>query len=80
VSGAGDQGVVIVNVDPNGAAASKGLSDGDVILEVSGKTVSQTDEVNAGIAAARQDGKKAVLLRVKTADGARFVAFALPKA
>ena len=80
VSGAGDQGVVIVNVDPNGAAASKGLSDGDVILEVAGKTVSQPDEVKAGIAAAKQDGKKAVLLRVKTADGARFVAFALPKA
>jgi serine protease Do len=80
VAGAGDQGVVIMNVDPNGAAASKGLSDGDVILEVSGKTVSQPDEVKADIAAAKQDGKKAVLMRFKTADGARFIAFAFPKA
>ena len=43
VAGAGDQGVAIVNVDPDGAAASKGLSEGDVILEVSGKPVSQPD-------------------------------------
>ena len=80
VAGAGDLGVVIMNVDPNGAAASKGLSDGDVILEVSGKTVSQPDEVKADIAAAKQDGKKAVFMRIKTADGARFIAFAFPKA
>jgi serine protease Do len=80
VAGAGDQGVVIVNVDPNGPAAGKGLTAGDVILEVSGKKVTQPDEVKAEIAAAKQDGKKAVLLRVKTADGAHFVAFAFPKA
>ena len=80
VAGAGDQGVVIVNVNPNGLAASKGLSDGDVILEVSGKTVSQPDEVKADIAAAKHDGRKAVLMKIKTADGSRFVAFELPKA
>ena len=80
VAGAGDLGVVIVNVDPNGLAASKGLSDGDVILEVSGKTVSQPDEVTTDIATAKHDGRKAVLMRIKTANGARFVAFELPKA
>jgi serine protease Do len=80
VAGAGDQGVVIVNVDPSGLAAGKGLSSGDVILDVSGKTVSQPDEVTADIAAARHDGRKAVLMRIKTADGSRFVAFELPKA
>ena len=80
VAGAGDQGVVIVNVDPNGVAASKGLATGDVILDVSGKAVSQPDEVKADIAAARHDGRKAVLMRIKTADGSRFVAFELPKA
>ena len=80
VAGAGDQGVVIVNVDPDGMAAGKGLSSGDVILDVSGKMVSQPDEVKADIAAARQDGRKAVLMRIKTADGSRFVAFEFPKA
>ncbi|HEY1942124.1 MAG TPA: Do family serine endopeptidase [Roseiarcus sp.] len=76
--GAGDQGVAIVNVDPNGIAASKGLSDGDVILEVAGKPVSRPEEVRAGIAAAKQDGKKAVVMKVKTSDGTHFVAFEFP--
>ena len=80
VGGAGDQGVAIVNVDPNGVAAKKGLSSGDIILNVSGKSVSQPSEVKSEIAAAKQEGKKAVLMRVKTAQGERFVAFAFPKA
>ena len=80
VAGAGDKGVVIVNVDPNGAAASKGLVSGDVILEVSGKAVSNPDQVKSEIAADRQDSKKAVLMRVQTAAGDRFVAIAFPKA
>ncbi len=78
--GAGDKGVAIVTVDPNGAAASKGLSAGDVILEVSGKAVSRPSEVKADIADAKHDGRKAVLMKVKTADGSRFIAFELPKA
>jgi serine protease Do len=80
VSGAGDHGVVVVGVDPDGAAAGKGISDGDVILEVSGKPVAQPADVKAGIAAAKHDGKKAVLMKVKNAQGMRFVALAVPKA
>jgi serine protease Do len=80
VSGAGDKGVVIVNVDPDGAAASKGLAEGDVILEVAGKPVASPEQVKSEIAAATQDGKKSVLMRVQTAVGDRFVAFAFPKA
>ncbi|MGD0641259.1 MAG: PDZ domain-containing protein, partial [Roseiarcus sp.] len=80
VAGAGDQGVAIVGVDPNGVAATKGLTSGDVILEVSGKAVSRPGDVKAEIAAAQQQGKKAVLMKVKTADGSRFVAFELPNA
>ena len=34
------KGVAIVNVDPNGEGAAKGLTAGDVILAVSGKAVS----------------------------------------
>ena len=80
VAGAGDQGVAIVNVDPDGLAATKGLAEGDVILNVSGKPVSQPSEVKSEIAAAKQDGKKAVLMKIKTAQGERFVAFEFPKA
>jgi serine protease Do len=73
-------GVQIVKVDPDGQAAAKGISAGDVILQVSGKQVSSPAEVKADIAAARKDGKKAVLMLVKNQDGSRFIAFEFPKA
>jgi len=80
LKGAGDRGVAIINVDPDGVAASKGVSSGDVILEVAGKAVNAPAEVKAGIASAKQEGKKAVLVKIKTAEGQRFVAFPLAKA
>ncbi len=80
VSGAGDRGVAIVGVDPNGEAAQKGITDGDVILQVAGKDVSNPGDVNADMQAARQEGRKAVLMKIKTAQGDRYVAFALRNA
>jgi serine protease Do len=76
----GQAGVAIVRVDPNGLAASKGVADGDVILEVAGKAVTTPGEVKAGIAAAKQDGKKSVLMLIRTAEATHFVAFEFPKA
>ena len=73
-------GVAIVNVDPNGIGASKGLSSGDVILEVAGKPVTTPGEVAAGIAAAKHDGKTSVLMLIRTAENNHFVAFEFPKA
>jgi serine protease Do len=80
VAGAGDKGVAIVGVDPNGTAAEQGLATGNVILDVSGKPVSTPDDVKSGIASAKSQGKKAVMMRIQTADGARFVAVPFPKA
>jgi serine protease Do len=80
VSGAGDEGLVVVHVDPNGAAAGKGIEEGDVIAAVSGKPVSKPEDVKAEIASAKRDGKKAVLMTIKNANGSHYVAFALPKA
>jgi serine protease Do len=74
VDGAGKAGVVVADVDPDGAAAQKGIRTGDVILEVAGKPVSRPSDVTAAIDAARADGKKSVLMRVKGEDSARFVA------
>jgi serine protease Do len=74
------QGVAIVNVDPDGLAASKGLASGDVIMEVAGKSVNSPREVKADIAKAKQEGRKSVLMLIKTADASRFVAFEFPKA
>jgi serine protease Do len=76
----GQEGVKIVNVDPNGLGASKGLASGDVILQVSGKPVTSPAEVKSAIATAKKDGKNSVLMLIKTADASRFVAFEFPKA
>jgi serine protease Do len=70
----GHDGVTITDVDPNSAAADRGLQQGDVILEASGKAVERPAEVVQAFDAARADGRKSVLLRVKSGDNVRFVA------
>jgi membrane-associated protease RseP (regulator of RpoE activity) len=80
VDGAGKPGVAVVGVDPNSEGAQKGLASGDVILDVGGKPVSTPQDVKSHIADARHEGRKAVLIRVQTASGDRFVAFAFPNA
>ena len=81
VEGPDHKGVAVVAVDPDGEAAQKGLSAGDVILDVGGKPVSTPNDVKSQIADAKQQGKKAVMMRVQTANGEdRFVAFSFPKA
>jgi serine protease Do len=79
VAGAGSQGVVITNVDPNGAGADVGFKSGDVILEVAGKAVSNPADVRKALADARSDNKRNVLLRVKSGEGTRFVAIPLSR-
>jgi serine protease Do len=83
--GAGDEGVVITDVDPASDAADKGLKPGDVILQVAGVTVSKPSDITAGIKKA-MDGAKTdkdtvkVLMQVKSGDQTRFVALSLKKA
>ncbi len=77
---AGEEGVAVVNVDPDGPAAQKGIAQGDIILEVGGKAVSTPTDVAEGIRVARDEGKKTVLMRVKGGQGIRFVAIALNNA
>jgi serine protease Do len=80
-NGQNQKGVAIVGVDPAGEAAQKGLTTGDVILDVAGKPVSSPSDVRSQIANAKHEGKKAFMMRVQTADGNdKFVAFAFPKA
>jgi serine protease Do len=74
VEGAGKTGVVVADVDPDGAAAQKGIATGDVILQVAGNPVSNPSDVTAAIDAAKAGGKKSVLMQVKTQDSTRFVA------
>ncbi|GBF27185.1 periplasmic serine endoprotease DegP [bacterium MnTg02] len=76
-SGAGDDGVVITDVDPDSKAAEIGLKTGDVILEVGGKAVSEPDDVLTGVRAAKRKGRKAILLRIQTGDRKHLVGLPL---
>ena len=79
VAGAGKDGVVVTEVDPNSAAADRGFKEGDVILEVAGKSVSSAGDVRDAVNAARTDNKNSVLMRIKSGGSSRFVAVPLAK-
>jgi serine protease Do len=73
-------GVVVTAVDPNGVAADHGFQVGDVILDVGGKSVANPGDVRKQLADARKEGKRALLFRVKSGEGTRFVALPLNNA
>src|SRR6267154_56729 len=79
VAGAGKDGVVVTEVDPKSAAAERGFKEGDVILEVAGKSVTNAGDVREAINAARTDNKNSILMRVKSGGSMHFVAVPLAK-
>jgi serine protease Do len=72
--GAGNQGVAVTAVDPNGPAAERGMQSGDIILDVAGKAVSNPADVTKEIADLHKAGKRTVLMRVKSGNATKFVA------
>jgi serine protease Do len=74
VNGAGDEGVVVTQVDPDGAAAARGFKTGDVILDIGGRAVNAPADVRRVMNDAKTGGKRTVLMRVKSEQGMRFVA------
>lgn len=79
VAGAGKEGVVITEVDPKGSASERGFKEGDVILEVAGKSVSSSGDVRDAIVAASNEKKNSVLIRLRSGGSSRFVAVPLAK-
>jgi serine protease Do len=80
VSGAGDQGVVVTAVEPDGPAAEQGFRIGNVILEAGGKPVANAGDVRKALSEAESQGKHQILMRVKMGDATRFVALPLGNA
>ncbi|KAF0122771.1 MAG: dop, partial [Xanthobacteraceae bacterium] len=71
------QGMVVTEVDPSGPAAQRGIRQGDVILDVAGRPVSSLRDVREALGAARSEGRKSALIRLRSGDGQRFVAIPL---
>ncbi len=72
-------GVLVTGVDGDSEAGEKGIRAGDVIRTVNGEAVDSVKSVESRIAAARKDGRKAVLMQVENDRGTRFVAVPFPR-
>ncbi|MEQ8666437.1 MAG: DegQ family serine endoprotease [Rhodospirillales bacterium] len=67
------KGVIVTAVDEGGPAAEKGIMPGDLIVEVSRSEVSTPTDIQQKIDAAREAGRKVVLMLVESQAGPRFV-------
>lgn len=74
VAGAGAEGVVVIDIDRNGLAFEHGFKTGDVILDVGGKKVVTPVDVRNAVKDAHKDGKRVVLMRLKSDETTKFVA------
>jgi len=70
----GGSGVAVSKVDPDGAAADRGVKNGDVILDAGGRRVTTAANLRNAIDAAERSGRHYVLLHVKTGNEMKFVA------
>jgi serine protease Do len=80
VAGSGSEGVVVTKVESGGIGSEHGLQTGDVILEVGGKKVGNPADVRSALSEAQKEGKRSILMRVKSGDATRFVALRLGRA
>jgi serine protease Do len=72
------EGAVVTSVDPDGAAADRGvLSSGDVILQADGKKITGAADLRNAVDAAQRAGKRSVLMRIRSAEGIKFIALPL---
>ena len=76
----GEEGLAILELDPDSVAAEKGLKTGDVILSAGGEPVSSADDLTRRMAAAKEEGRRNVLLKVQSGDQVRFVALPIDEA
>jgi serine protease Do len=80
VAGSGSEGVVVTNIEADGVAAEHGMQTGDVILEVAGKKVGSPADIRNALGEAQKEGKRTVLMRVKSGDATKFVALPIGRA
>ncbi|WBU52085.1 Do family serine endopeptidase [Paracoccus sp. SCSIO 75233] len=71
------QGLVVSEVDPSSDAADKGLSRGDVITEAGQQAIASIGDLEERIEAARDAGRKSILLMIRRGGEPRFVALSV---
>jgi serine protease Do len=75
----GLEGLLVVAVDPDSDAYSKGMREGDVIAEVGQESVLSPEDMMRRINAAEAAGRNSILLLVRRDDAPRFVALTLSR-
>ncbi len=80
VAGAGSEGVIVIDLDRNGLAFEHGFKIGDIILDVGGKKVVTPVDVRNAVRDAHKDGKRVVLMRLKSDETTKFVAVPIARA
>jgi serine protease Do len=80
VAGGGSEGVIVVDLDQGGPAFEHGFKVGDIILDVGGKKVTTPVDVRDAVRNAHKDGKRVVLMRLKSDETTKFVAIPIARA
>ncbi len=68
------RGVVVVEVEPGGLAAGRGIDPGDLILDVAEEAIGAPEDVYRLVDTAKNAGKRSILMRIKSGETAKFVA------
>ena len=68
------RGVMVVEVEPGGLAAGRGIDPGDLILDVADEAIGAPEDVYRLVDTAKSAGKRSVLMRIKSGDTAKFIA------
>jgi serine protease Do len=75
LDGSGERhGVMVVEVEPGGLAAGRGIDPGDLILDVADEAIVAPEDVFRLVNTAKSAGKRSVLIRIKSGDTAKFIA------
>ena len=76
--GLGERGLVVIDVEAGSEAADKGLRPGDAVVEAVGSDVTSLEDFQAAVEDARERGRAAVLVYVRSQGGqGRYVALEL---
>jgi serine protease Do len=70
----GRHGVMVVEVEPGGLAAGRGIDAGDLILDVADEAIGAPEDLYRLVDSAKSAGKRSILLRIKSGETAKFVA------